>query len=128
MNPQVSETTELLLAWANGDEHALEALTPRIYRELRRTAANFMKGERAGLSFSSYLRCLQSPEWTLLVLQRLRYRIPTRSTPAEPAHVTRTKRMALNRRLRLNIRSRYARSRSRTDPDSQRDAFITPKN
>jgi RNA polymerase sigma factor (TIGR02999 family) len=44
----VAETTELLLAWANGDERALEALTPRVYRELRRAAANFMKGERDG--------------------------------------------------------------------------------
>lgn len=48
MTSQVSETTELLLAWANGDDRALEALTPRVYRELRRAAANFMKGEREG--------------------------------------------------------------------------------
>lgn len=48
VTPQVSETTALLLAWANGDERALEALTPHVYRELRRSAANFMKGERDG--------------------------------------------------------------------------------
>ncbi len=34
------------MAWAEGDEHALQALTPRVYRELRRMAASFMKGER----------------------------------------------------------------------------------
>jgi hypothetical protein len=48
LDPQVSETTQLLLAWASGDQQALDALTPRVYRELRRTAANFMKGERQG--------------------------------------------------------------------------------
>jgi RNA polymerase sigma factor (TIGR02999 family) len=48
LDPQVSETTQLLLAWASGDEQALDALTPRVYRELRSTAANFMKGERQG--------------------------------------------------------------------------------
>jgi RNA polymerase sigma factor (TIGR02999 family) len=46
VNTQVSETTQLLLAWADGDSAALEALTPRVYRELRLMAANFMKGER----------------------------------------------------------------------------------
>jgi RNA polymerase sigma-70 factor (ECF subfamily) len=45
---QISETTQLLLAWADGDGRALEALTPRVYRELRRLAAAFMKGEREG--------------------------------------------------------------------------------
>ena len=48
MESQTSETTQLLLAWANGDEHALRNLTPRVYRELRRMAAAFMKGEREG--------------------------------------------------------------------------------
>jgi len=48
LDPQVSETTQLLLAWASGDQQALDALAPRVYRELRRTAANFMKGERQG--------------------------------------------------------------------------------
>ena len=46
LNTQVSETTQLLLAWADGDSAALEALTPRIYQELRRLAVNFMKRER----------------------------------------------------------------------------------
>jgi RNA polymerase sigma factor (TIGR02999 family) len=48
VNPQGSETTQLLLAWADGDVRALGALTPRVYRELRRMAATFMKGEREG--------------------------------------------------------------------------------
>jgi RNA polymerase sigma factor (TIGR02999 family) len=48
VNSRITETTQLLLAWANGDRQALDALAPRIYRELRRTAANFMKAERQG--------------------------------------------------------------------------------
>ncbi len=48
MTSQTSETTQLLLAWADGDAGALEALTPRVYRELRRMAAAFMRSEREG--------------------------------------------------------------------------------
>jgi RNA polymerase sigma factor (TIGR02999 family) len=42
----VSETTELLRAWADGDEKALEALMPRVYRELRLLAARCLRKER----------------------------------------------------------------------------------
>jgi RNA polymerase sigma-70 factor (ECF subfamily) len=42
------EITRLLLAWGDGDESALAALTPLVYRELRRRAHRYMKGERAG--------------------------------------------------------------------------------
>ena len=42
----MSETTQLLLAWADGDARALDALAPRIYQELHRLAVNFMKRER----------------------------------------------------------------------------------
>jgi len=44
---QVTETTQLLLAWAGGDAAALDALAPRIYQELHRLAVDFMKRERA---------------------------------------------------------------------------------
>jgi len=44
---QLSETTQLLLAWAGGDAAALDVLAPRIYRELHRLAVSFMKRERA---------------------------------------------------------------------------------
>jgi RNA polymerase sigma factor (TIGR02999 family) len=44
--PEVSETTQLLLDWADGDEAALHALTPHIYRELRGMAAAFIRRER----------------------------------------------------------------------------------
>src|SRR6516162_4094268 len=44
---QISETTQLLLAWAGGDAAALDALAPRIYHELHRLAVGLMKRERA---------------------------------------------------------------------------------
>ena len=44
---QVSETTQLLLAWAAGDAAVFDALAPRIYRELHRLARGFMRRERA---------------------------------------------------------------------------------
>ena len=45
VKPEVSETTQLLLAWADGDEAALDALTPHIYQELRGMAAAFARRE-----------------------------------------------------------------------------------
>lgn len=50
---QVTETTQLLRAWANGDQRALEQLTPRVYAELRRIAGHFMKNERPGQSIQT---------------------------------------------------------------------------
>ena len=43
--PHPSETTRLLRAWAGGDRGALDQLTPRVYRELRRVAGKFMQNE-----------------------------------------------------------------------------------
>lgn len=42
------QVTQLLTAWRNGDEAALHALTPLVYRELQRLARSAMRGERAG--------------------------------------------------------------------------------
>jgi RNA polymerase sigma factor (TIGR02999 family) len=50
MDGQTSETTQLLRAWAGGDRAALERLTPRVYRTLRRIAGHQMQNERAGES------------------------------------------------------------------------------
>jgi RNA polymerase sigma factor (TIGR02999 family) len=50
---QTSETTQLLRAWAEGDEGALEQLTPRVYRTLRRIAGYQMQHERAGDSMQA---------------------------------------------------------------------------
>jgi RNA polymerase sigma-70 factor, ECF subfamily len=43
---QTADTTQLLLAWADGDAAALDALAPRIYQELHRLAVIFMNRER----------------------------------------------------------------------------------
>lgn len=40
--------TELLGSWRSGDEHALEALTPLVYDELRRLAQRYMRRQRPG--------------------------------------------------------------------------------
>jgi RNA polymerase sigma factor (TIGR02999 family) len=50
---QTSETTQLLRAWADGDRGALERLTPRVYRTLRRIAGYQMQHEQAGHSMQA---------------------------------------------------------------------------
>ena len=40
--------TQLLVAWGQGDQQALDHLTPLVYKELRRLAQWHMNGERAG--------------------------------------------------------------------------------
>ena len=40
--------TELLTQWANGDEQALQDLTPIVYKELRLLAASYLRKERQG--------------------------------------------------------------------------------
>jgi RNA polymerase sigma factor (TIGR02999 family) len=40
--------TDLLLAWGQGDDAALQALTPLVYDELRRLARRSLRGEREG--------------------------------------------------------------------------------
>ncbi len=40
--------TQLLVAWNQGDQGALEQLTPLVYRELHRLAHGYLAGERRG--------------------------------------------------------------------------------
>jgi RNA polymerase sigma factor (TIGR02999 family) len=40
------EITRLLIAWSDGDEQALDQLTPLVYEELHRLARGYMRGER----------------------------------------------------------------------------------
>ncbi len=42
------DITQLLVAWSDGDEAALEKLSPLVYEELHRLAHRYMRGERAG--------------------------------------------------------------------------------
>jgi RNA polymerase sigma factor (TIGR02999 family) len=66
-SPASPEITALLLAWREGDERALEALTAGVYAELRRLAHRHMRGERRGhplqttaLVHEAYLRLIDS--------------------------------------------------------------------
>src|SRR5437763_6313859 len=40
------QVTQLLTDWSEGDEAALEKLTPLVYEELRRLAHRYMQGQR----------------------------------------------------------------------------------
>jgi RNA polymerase sigma factor (TIGR02999 family) len=42
------QITRLLVAWGDGDESALEELTPLVHAELRRLAHRYLGGERTG--------------------------------------------------------------------------------
>src|SRR5260370_7904306 len=65
MSTENDETTRLLRAWAVGDRDALDQLTPRVYKELRRIAGHCMQNERPGrtiqttsLVHEAYLRLI----------------------------------------------------------------------
>jgi RNA polymerase sigma-70 factor (ECF subfamily) len=47
------EVTRLLCAWSQGDQSALEKLTPIVYKELHRLAGRYMKRERPGHSLQT---------------------------------------------------------------------------
>lgn len=47
-SPGSEDITLLLKAWSAGDRAALDALTPRVYEELRRMSRRYMRGERQG--------------------------------------------------------------------------------
>jgi RNA polymerase sigma factor (TIGR02999 family) len=62
-----AEITQLLLAWGNGDQKALDELMPLVYSELRKLAKNYMRGQRPGhtlqttaLVNEAYLRLIDS--------------------------------------------------------------------
>jgi RNA polymerase sigma factor (TIGR02999 family) len=46
--PPPHEVSQLLQAWSDGNEEALEKLVPLVYEELHRLARHYMSGERAG--------------------------------------------------------------------------------
>jgi RNA polymerase sigma-70 factor (ECF subfamily) len=46
MTPAPADVTELLIAWGQGDQTALEALMPVVYDELRRLAHRHLRRER----------------------------------------------------------------------------------
>lgn len=68
---QEHEITRLLVAWTDGEESALEKLTPIVYEELRQLAKRYMRQERPGHTLQStavvheaFLRLVnQNVEW-----------------------------------------------------------------
>jgi RNA polymerase sigma factor (TIGR02999 family) len=50
---KTGDVSKLLRAWSDGDQCALEQLTPIVYRELHRLARRYMKGERPGHSLQA---------------------------------------------------------------------------
>lgn len=52
-NAERNEITQLLQAWSEGDQNALERLAPAVYDELRRLASGYMKRERPGHSLQT---------------------------------------------------------------------------
>jgi RNA polymerase sigma-70 factor (ECF subfamily) len=61
----LEEISTLLRAWSDGDQGALERLTPIVYEELRRLARRYMRGERPGHSLQS--TALVNEAWMRLV-------------------------------------------------------------
>src|SRR5215510_12514174 len=70
--PDSHEVTELLLAWSEGDQEALDRLVPLVYDELRRLAQSYMRKERANqilqttaLIHEAYIRLIDanSMQW-----------------------------------------------------------------
>jgi len=70
-SPQ-SDVTQLLVDWQRGDKMALDQLMPKVYRELRKVAASYLKSERpdhtlqpTALIHESYLRMVhqEMPQW-----------------------------------------------------------------
>lgn len=66
------DVTGLLVQWANGNKDALDALTPLVYKELRRLAASHLRKERkshtlqpTALVHEAYLRLVdqKNPTW-----------------------------------------------------------------
>jgi RNA polymerase sigma factor (TIGR02999 family) len=63
--PPSTDVTRLLLDWNSGNKAALEKLMPAVYKELRRIAARYLRGERSGhtlqptaLVHEAYLRLI----------------------------------------------------------------------
>jgi RNA polymerase sigma factor (TIGR02999 family) len=69
---ETHEITQLLLAWGEGDQAAMEQLMPLVYDELRRLAKSYMRRERGAqtlqttaLIHEAYLRLIdqQAVQW-----------------------------------------------------------------
>jgi len=69
MEPSASQVTQLLKAWSDGEQDALDRLMPLVYQELRRLAQTYMSHERPGhilqttaLVNEAYLRLIDTEQ------------------------------------------------------------------
>src|SRR5438045_9205499 len=69
MTTSPDKVTQMLVAWGNGDQAALDTLMPLVYEELRRLAHHYMSRERPGhtlqttaLVGEAYLRLVNRKE------------------------------------------------------------------
>ena len=53
MAEQSHDVTDLLLAWSNGNDAALNQLTPLVYDDLRKLARAYLRSERSGHTLQS---------------------------------------------------------------------------
>ena len=67
--PVVTEVTQLLIAWSEGDSEALDRLIPLVYQELRQLARHHMRKERVehtlettALIHEAYLRLIDAKQ------------------------------------------------------------------
>lgn len=51
--PEALDVTGLLRAWGQGDQDALERLTPLVYEHLQHQARRYMRNERSGVTLQS---------------------------------------------------------------------------
>ena len=72
--PMPHEVTQLLLAWSEGDQSAIDRLIPLVYSELHRLAQGYMRRERAeqtiqttALIHEAYLRLIDAKQVQLKI-------------------------------------------------------------
>ena len=72
-NPQIDTgATTLLQKWSDGDQVALEQLTPIVYKELRRIARRYMRGERANNTLQT-MAVINEAYLRLVEVKRMRF-------------------------------------------------------
>jgi len=100
MAPPAPDVTELLVAWCDGDQAALERLMPLVYPELHRLAHHYMRDERpnhllqtTALVNEAYLRLIdvtrvrwQNRAHFFAVSARMMRRILVNAAKARDAH------------------------------------------
>jgi RNA polymerase sigma factor (TIGR02999 family) len=101
-NDQPSQVTELLEQWRQGDEEALRALVPLVYKELRRLAHYYLRSERTDHTLQS----------TALVHEAYLRLVGSQPVPQNQSHF-----IAVASRLMRQILVDYARGRKASKRD-----------